>query len=320
MSMLMMRAVRVHEYGGPGVMSVEQVERPTPHSGEVLVRVVYAAVIPLDWKIRSGMLQNQFPQSLPYTPGAVFSGVIDSVGEDVTEFNSGEFVFGKMPGAYSEYGVVPVSTPFLNGLFHVPANLSLEKAATIGAGAESAWKALFTEGNLESGQTVLIHAAAGGVGQYAVQLAKWKGANVIGTASISNVEYVKQLGADQVIDYTTTPFENMLKEVDLVIDTVGGSTQDRSWSVVKPGGRIVSLVQPFSKEKAKEYDVTAILSTAFPTYDDNMAVARLLADGTIKPGIDRMYRLDEVREAHARSESRHGRGRILLSISDNIGQ
>lgn len=315
MSKLLMKAVRVHDFGDPGVLKLEDVERPEPRSGEVLVRVVYAAVIPLDWKIRSGILKDIFPQPMPYIPGAVFSGIIESVGDNVTEFKVGDFVFGKMKGTYSEYGIVSVSEPYLNGLLHVPKNLKLEDAATIGAGAESAWKALFTEGNLESGQTVLIHAAAGGVGQFAVQLAKWKGAKVIGTASSANLDYVKSLGADQVIDYTTTAFEDVVKDVDLVVDTVGGSTQDRSWSVLKPSGCLVSLVQPPSQEKAREFEVTAKFSSAFPTYDDNKAVAQLLADGTIKAQIDRIYPLNDVKEAHMRSEGRHSRGRILLSAN-----
>jgi NADPH:quinone reductase-like Zn-dependent oxidoreductase len=315
MSKSLMKAVRVHEFGDPGVLKLEDVERLEPQSGEVLVRVVYAAVIPLDWKIRSGILKDLFPQPLPYIPGAVFSGIIESVGDNVTEFEAGDFVFGKMKGSYSEFGIVSVSDPYLNGMFHVPKNLKLEDAATIGAGAESAWKALFTEGNLESGQTVLIHAAAGGVGQFAVQLAKWKGAKVIGTASSANLDYVKSLGADQVIDYTTTPFEEVVKDVDLVLDLVGGSTQDRSWSVLKPGGCLVSLVQPPSQEKALGFKVAAKFSSAFPTYDDNQTVAQLLADGTIKAEIDRIYPLSEVKEAHIRSEGKHSRGRILLSAN-----
>ncbi len=308
-----MKAIRVHEFGNPSVLKLEDVERSKPQSGEVLVRVVYAAVIPLDWKIRSGA--GIFPQPLPYTPGAVFSGIIETVGDNVTKFKVGDFVFGKMEGSYSEFGIVPVSEPYLNGMFHVPENLTLEDAATIGAGAESAWKVLFTAGNLESGQTVLIHAAAGGVGQFAVQLAKWKGAKVIGTASSANLDYVKSLGADQVIDYSTIPFEEVVKDVDLVVDLVGGSTQDRSYSVLKPGGRLVSLVQPPSEEKASKFGVTAKLSSEFPTPDDNKAVAQLLADGTIKAEIDRIYPLSEAKEAHIRSESRHSRGRILLSVN-----
>ncbi|TNJ62098.1 NADP-dependent oxidoreductase [Paenibacillus hemerocallicola] len=317
MSKILMKAVRVNEYGDSGVLKLEDVERPEPQSGEVLVRVAYAAVIPLDWKIRSGILKDVFPQTLPYTPGAVVSGIIESVGDDVTEFEARDHVFGKMKQSYSEYGIVSVSEPYslLNGLLHVPENLKLEDAATIGAGAESAWKALFTEGNLKSGQTVLIHAAAGGVGLFAVQLAKWKGAKVIGTASIENLDYVKSLGADQVIDYRTTPFEEVVKDVDLVVDTVGGSTQDRSWSVLKPGGCIVSLAQPLSQEKAREFGVTAKHSTAAPTYDDNKAIAQLLADGVIKAEIDSVYPLSEVKEAHLRSEGRHSRGRILLSAN-----
>lgn len=313
MSKTFMKAICVHEFGDPNVLKLENLERPKPKSGEVLVRVAYAAVIPLDWKIRSGA--DIFPQPLPYIPGAVFSGIIENTGENVTEFEVGDFVFGKMKGAYSEFGIVSVSEPYLNGMFHVTENLTLEDAATIGAGAESAWKALFTAGNLKSDQTVLIHAAAGGVGQFAVQFAKWKGAKVIGTASSANLDYVKSLGADQMIDYKTIPFEEVVKNVDLVIDLVGGSTLDRSYSVLKPGGCLVSLVQPPSEEKARKFGVTAKLSSEFPTQDDNKAVAQLLVDGTIKAEIDKIYPLSQAKEAHIRSESRHGRGRILLSVN-----
>jgi NADPH:quinone reductase-like Zn-dependent oxidoreductase len=317
MSKTLMNAVRVHEYGGPDVLKLEEAERPQPQVGEVLVRVAYAAVLPLDCRIRKGMLVEVFPQTLPYIPGGVASGIVESVGENVTDFKVGDQVFGKIRYAYAEYAIVSVSEPYsvFNGLLHVPENLKLEDAATIGAGAESAWKALFTEGNLESGQTVLIHAAAGGVGQFAVQLAKWKGARVIGTASKTNLDFIKSLGADQVIDYTSTYFDEVVKDVDLVVDSVGGDTQDRSWSVMKPGGTLVSLVQPPSQEKAGEYGATAKFNSAFATYDNMKTIAQLLANGTIKAQIDRIYLLDKVREAHIQSESRHSRGRILLGAN-----
>ncbi len=250
MNKSLMKAVVVHEYGGVDVMKLEEVERPQPQGGEVLVRVNFAAVLPLDWKIRNGSARAVFPKTFPYIPGAAVSGIIESVGTDVTDFQAGDRVFGSVNGAYAEYGIEGVSGVFspLNGLVHMPEKLSFENAATIRAGADAAWKVLFSEGDLEAGQTVLIHAAAGGVGQFAVQLAKWKGATVIGTASTSNLDFVKSLGADQVIDYTTTPFEQVVNDVDLVVDSVGGDTQDRSWSVLKRGGILVTLSQPPSQE------------------------------------------------------------------------
>jgi NADPH:quinone reductase-like Zn-dependent oxidoreductase len=305
-----MQAILIHEYGGPDVLKVEEIERPQPKVGEVLVRIVYAAAIPLDYKIRNGWLQDVFPITFPYIPGTAVSGFVESVGAGVTGFQPGDRVFGSVKGAYAEYGIATV-----NDLVKMSDNLTFEDAAAIKAGAESAWKAVFTEGELQAGQTVLIHAAAGGVGQFTVQLAKWKGAKVIGTASTANFNFVTSLGADQVIDYTTTQFEDVVKDVDLIVDLVGGETENRSWSVLKRGGMLVSLTQPPSQEKAKDHDVTAKFNSKFPTYQDSETIARLIAEGTIKAEIDTIYPLGQAKEALEKSEARHGRGRILLSIS-----
>lgn len=310
MSKTKMNAILIHEYGGPEVLKLEEVDRPNPSAGEVLVSIHYAAVIPLDWKIRNGWMQNVYPKSFPYIPGACVSGIVESVGPGVTEFNVGARVFGQVDGAYAEYGIAKV-----NKLLKMPNGLSFEAAATIGAGADTAWRALFTEGELKAGQTVLIHAAAGGVGQFAVQLAKWKGAHVIGTASTANLDFVKALGADQVIDYTTTAFEDVIKEVDLVVDSVGGDTENRSWGVLKQGGILVSLTQPASQENAQKHGVTAKFNTKFPTYEDLQTIAQLIADGTIKAEIDSIFPLSQTNKALEKSEARHSRGRILLRLT-----
>jgi NADPH:quinone reductase-like Zn-dependent oxidoreductase len=321
-----MRAVLIREYGGPNVMKLEEIDRPVPSAGEVLVKIHYATVIPLDWKIRNGWVQNVFPKTFPYIPGFYASGVIESIGPGVTEFHIGDRVFGMVDGAYAEYGIAsagkPADTPNaeyaaapVDALVKMPDGLSFEEAATIRAGAETAWKALFTEGELRAGQTVLIHAAAGGVGQFAVQLAKWRGAHVIGTCSTANLDFVKSLGADRVIDYTTTAFEDVVKEVDLVVDAVGGYTEDRSWSVLKRGGILVSLTQPPSQENAQKYGVTAKFNTKFPTYENLRTIAQLIADGAIKAEIDSVFPLSQSNKALEKSESGHGRGRILLQIN-----
>jgi NADPH:quinone reductase-like Zn-dependent oxidoreductase len=275
--------------------------RPDPQENEVLVRVNYAGVIPIDFKIRNGWLHNLFPQSFPFTPGSAISGVIESVGPGITILKPGDRVFGAVKGAYAQYAIAQPDELVL-----MPDNLSMKDAAAIRAGADSAWKALFTEGNLEAGQTVLIHAAAGGVGQFAVQLAKWKGATVIGTASTSNIDFVQSLGADQVIDYTKTPFENVVQNVDLVVDAVGSDTEDRSWPIIKHGGILVSLTQFPSQEKAKEFGVISKFNTKFPTPKDLEKLAQLIANGTIKAEIDTVYPLKNVRTAHKQSEiSKH---------------
>lgn len=310
MSESRMQAILVPEYGGPDVLKLEEVDRPAPLAGEVLVKIHYAAVIPLDWKIRNGWVQNVFPKSLPYVPGFCASGIVESTGPGVTEFTVGARVFGTVNGAYAEYGIAKA-----NELVDMPDGLSFEHAASIKAGADAAWKALFTEGELEAGQTVLIHAAAGGVGQFAVQLAKWKGAHVIGTASAANLDFVKSLGADQVIDYTATAFEDVVKEVDLVVDSVGGDTENRSWTVLKQGGILVSLTQPPSQENARKHGITAKFNTKFPTYANLQTIAQLIADGTIQAEIDSVFPLSQTNKAFEKSEARHGRGRILLGVN-----
>ncbi|OZB95322.1 NADP-dependent oxidoreductase [Paenibacillus sp. XY044] len=308
----LMQAAQIHEYGGPDVLKIGEVEVPQPKTGEVLVRIVYAAVIPLDYKIRNGWVQDVFPVTFPYIPGFYASGHIEAVGPDVTAFKPGDRVFGTVKGGYAEYAIA-----IANDLVSMPDHLSYEDAATIKAGAETAWKALFTEGELEPGQTVLIHAAAGGVGQFAVQLAKWKGATVIGTASTANLDFVKSLGADQVIDYTTTRFEEAVPHVDLIVDSVGGDTETRSWSVLKRGGILVSLTQPPSAEAAKEHGVTAKFNTKFPTPEDSETIARMIADGKLKVSIETIFPLSQAKSALEKSETGHGRGRILLGVSSS---
>ncbi|CAM4490667.1 NADP-dependent oxidoreductase [Paenibacillus endophyticus] len=305
----MMKAIQVREYGGPEVLKLEEISRPRPLAGEVLVRIAYAAAIPLDWKIRKGWLQRVFVKTMPYTPGTSVSGIVEAAGEGVAGFQPGDRVFGNVNGGYAEYGIAPA-----HDLVLMPSHLSFEDAATIKGGAESAWKALFSEGELEAGQTVLIHAAAGGVGQFAVQLAKWKGAAVIATASSRNLDFVKALGADEVIDYTATPFENVAKNVDLVVDSVGGDTEERSWPVIKQGGKLVALTQAPSAQQAEQYGIKAMFNTKFPTTEDLQTIAQFLADGMITAQIDSIYPLSEAAQAHEKSESRHGRGRIVLKV------
>lgn len=304
-----MQAIRVYQYGNEEVLQLESIPVPVPKDNEVLIRVHYAGIVPVDYKIRNGWMHARFPQTFPYIPGTIMSGVIDTVGSAVSEFKASDRVFGSVKGAYAAYAIAEPKE-----LVHMPDRLSLKEAATIRGGADTAWKALFSEGELGAGQTVLIHAAAGGVGHFAVQLAKWRGATVIGTASTGNIDYIQSLGADQVIDYTTTAFESVVHDVDLVVDAVGGTTEDRSWSVIKQGGKLVALTQLPSKEKAKAFKVTATFNTKFPTHANLEQLAQLLADGTIKAEINTVYSLADVKQAHKQCEGKRGRGRILLEL------
>jgi NADPH:quinone reductase-like Zn-dependent oxidoreductase len=191
-----MQAIRVYQYGGLEQLKFEQVPCPEPRAGEVLVRVYAAGVLPAEWKMRQGFFKNM-PISFPYIPGSAFAGVVAQVGPGVTAFQQGQAVFGRSnAGAYAEYTTVAVETLALK-----PASLSFDEAATISGGATTAWTALFENGALQAGQRVLIQGAAGGVGLFAVQFARWKGARVIGTASTANVDFVRSLGAETVVDY-----------------------------------------------------------------------------------------------------------------------
>lgn len=308
-----MKAIRVHQYGEVGELQVEEIARPEPQADEVLIQVRYAGVNPIDWKVRKGLVHHLIPMTFPYIPGLAISGIVEKVGSDVTQFQAGQAVFGMtLSGAYSQYTVSKA-----NDLVQIPEGVSLEDAVALVSGASTAWKALFSEGDLQPGQTVLIHAAAGGVGQFAVQLAKWRGAKVIGTASTGNVEFVRSLGADQVIDYKNTAFEEVVSDVDLVVDAVGGDTLERSWSVIKKGGTLVSIVQPLSQEKANDLGIQVHFNTSKPTTENLRTLAVLMADGTIKAEIEQIYPLHEAAEAHKKSESRHARGRILLQAQSN---
>ncbi|WP_051506860.1 NADP-dependent oxidoreductase [Saccharibacillus sacchari] len=303
-----MQAIQVDRYGDADVLELRETNRPQPQENEVLVRIAFAAMIPLDWKIRNGWLEQVFPIAFPYIPGFNASGIVEAVGSKVATLQPGDRVFGELRGSYAQYAVAKE-----DALVKLPDSISLEDAAAIKAGADSAWKALFLEGDLQSGQRVLVHAAAGGVGQFAVQLAKWKGATVIGTASADNLEFVKSIGADVVIDYRSEDFSQLVKEVDLVVDTVGGDTEQRSWGVLKRGGILVSLVGDPDAEQAAAHGVRAKFNTVFATREHLLQIVDLLVDGTLKMETGHVYPLSEAGEAQRFSEQRRGRGRILLN-------
>ena len=317
-----MQAIRVHQYGGPDQLTLEQVPRPQPQAGEVLVRVYAAGVLPADWKVRQGLFQAYRPTTFPYIPGSAIAGIVEEVGPGVTTFEIGEAVFGRSTnGAYAEYTTIAVAPPALGPetfslLAQKHQSLSFDAAATISGGATIAWTALFEDGALQAGQQVLIHGAAGGVGSYAVQFARWKGARVIGTASMTNVDFVRRLGAETAIDYNSRPFEDVAHDVDLVLDTIGKDTLERSMHVIKRGGILVSLVEEPSAALAHQYGIQAKKNAILPTSSLLSTIAELIGDGHITPIISQTFSLREARQAHELSQSGHGRGRILLHIAD----
>lgn len=308
------QAIRVHQYGGPEQLTLEQIPCPEPQAGEVLVRVHAAGVLPAEWKLRQGFFRDVLPTSFPFIPGSAFSGVIEDVGSGVTAFQKGQAVFGRTTnGAYAEYATAAVETLALK-----PETLSFDEAATISGGATVAWTALFENAVLQAAQRILIHGAAGGVGLFAVQFARWKGAQVIGTASTANVEFVRSLGAQTVIDYTSAPFEQVVQDVDVVLDTIGGETLQRSMRVVKRGGILVSLLEQPPQEKARKLGIRAMKNTAalpFPSTNLLQTIAQLIEKGLVHVTVARTFPLHEANLAHELSQSGHGRGRIVLHIA-----
>jgi NADPH:quinone reductase-like Zn-dependent oxidoreductase len=305
-----MKAVQIHSFGGPEVLKFEDAPRPEPGTRQVLVRIHAAGVNPVDWKIREGKL-GQIP--LPSIMGSDFSGEIEALGPDVAEFRVGEMVFGSVAdesGSYAQYALAPVSH-----IVEKPKQIDHVMAAAIPVPAMTAWQALFDEAKLSPGQRVLIHAAAGGVGNFAVQFAKWKGAYVIGTASGSNADLVRSLGADEFIDYRSTRFEEVVRDVDVVFDTVGGDTQERSWKVLKKGGVLVSIVQPPSVQSAKAHNVRGIFMREDATRTEELIqISKLVADGKVKVNVETILPLSEARKAQELSQSGHARGKIVLRV------
>jgi NADPH:quinone reductase-like Zn-dependent oxidoreductase len=305
-----MRAVRIATHGGPDVMQVEAVPRPVAGPGEVLVRVHAAAVNPVDTQIRAE--PSGFAR-LPYVPGFDVSGVVAEVGAGVTGTRVGESVFAMLDlnrgGGYAEYVVVKQSE-----LAARPARLSHVEAASLPLVALTAWQALFETAGLEPGQTVLIHAGAGGVGTSAVQLAKWRGARVIATASERNHEFLRSLGADVVIDYRTQRFEDVARDVDVVLDPIGGETQLRSLGTLRDGGILVSLVGLIREARSPARNVRATGILVSPNADQLARIAALVDSGDLRPIVSYRFGLHDVAAAHRQSETGSTRGKIVLEV------
>src|SRR6202040_2706959 len=313
-----MKAIRIHNYGGPEVLKYEDAPRPQQQAGEFLIRAHAPGWNPTDWKVREGHMKDFWPHKFPLILGWDLSGVVEELGRGVSRFKIGDEVYGvpapTRNGAYADYIVVRESELALkpNSLHHI-------RAAAVPLAALTAWQALFDTAQLQPGQRVLIHAGSGGVGHFAVQFAKWKGADVFATASTKNQDFLRKLGVDEPIDYTQQRFESVARNIDIVLDTIGGETQERSWSVLKKGGNLVSLVQPPSEEKAKELGVRAAFMAGHPSGAQLAEIAKLINSGGLRPVIDRIPPLSEVRRAHELSQSRHTRGKIVLRVSNGDG-
>ena len=311
--MTTMKAVRMHEYGGPEVLRYEDAPRPEPAAGEVLVRVHAAAVNPVDWKIRAGYMKNFLHYSLPFIVGWDLSGVVEAAGTGVADWKAGDEVYSRPDlsrnGAYAEYIAVRASE-----LGRKPKTLDHVNSAAIPLAGLTAWQAMFDAGGLTAGQRILIHAAAGGVGTFAVQLAKWKGAYVIGTASGRNHAFLRELGADETIDYTQTPFETAVGDVDVVLDAMGGETRQRSWQVLKKGGILVSIVGPPSAEDAAAHGVRQVGMFVQPNRAQLEEMAGLVDSGKLRPIVEEVLPLEEAARAHEKNQTLHTRGKLVLRV------
>jgi NADPH:quinone reductase-like Zn-dependent oxidoreductase len=308
-----MKAVRFHTYGGPEVLVYEDAPIPAVGDGEVLIRVHATSVNPFDCAVRAGYMDGYFHYQMPLIPGSDVSGVIEAVGPGVTGFAPGDEVYGRggvfRDGANAEYVVV-----FATDVAAKPASLDHVHAAALPHVTLTAWQALFEMAQLSAGQTVLIHGAGGGVGHIAVQLAHWRGANVIGTAS-ANLEVLRELQVEQIIDYSQTPFETVAHDVDVVLDTIGGPVQERSYGVLKPGGILVSIIQLPSEEVAQAHNVRAVMLSSVPPVGQTLTeAAGLVASGQLKPIVSAVLPLAETRQAHEMIEGKHTRGKIVLQV------
>jgi NADPH:quinone reductase-like Zn-dependent oxidoreductase len=307
-----MKAVRIHTFGSSEVMHLEDVEMPRPGRGQVLIRIVAASVNPVDYKMRSGAFQPQ-GLTMPLTLGRDVSGVIEAVGRGVTDVDVGDEVFALLDrdhGGYAEYVVIRGDSVALK-----PKSIDHIHAAAVPLAAITAWQGLFDHGMLRRGERVLIHGAAGGVGHFAVQFAKERGAYVIVTARASDHSLLTDLGADEVIDYQHERFEDRAHDVDLVLDLVAGETQKRSWKTLKNGGRMVSTLKPPEKKDGAGKAVVSENFMAQPNRAELQEIARLIDSGKVRVVVQQTLPLTEVRHAHEVLEKEHVQGKLVLEVA-----
>jgi NADPH:quinone reductase-like Zn-dependent oxidoreductase len=308
-----MLAWRVHKFGPPETMILERIPRPDPGAGEVLIDVHAAGVGPWDAWIRAG--KSALPQPLPLTLGSDLSGTVGAIGSGVSELAVGDQVFGvtntQFLGAYAEYAVASAGM-----LAKKPCALSYTEAASVPVIAVTAWQGLFDHARLEAGQTVVIHGAAGNVGAYAVQLARRARLRSIATAGTKDIEYVRSLGADRVLDYHTQRFEDEVKDVDAVFDLVGGEVQMRSFGVLRPGGKLISAVSKPDQDRAKQHGVTAAFFLVDVTTERLRTIAELIDGGELKTCVGAVLPLADARDAHMMLERQLAspRGKIVLDV------
>ncbi len=309
----MMKAIVFHEYGGPQVLKYEDAPRPKPKENEALVRVIAAGVNPVDALIRTGKYAKFFGTTLPLIPGYDIAGIVEKTGAKITKLKAGDSIYAYVlwGGGYAEYAVATEGEATAK-----PKSLNYIEAAAVPLVALTAWQALIDTAKLSAGQTVLIHGGSGGVGSMAIQIAKARGAKVIATASTSNQELLKQLGADVAIDYTKTKFEDVAKDVDVVLDSVGKDTLARSYGVVRKGGIIATLVAEPDQAELDKHGIRGAAISVKPNASELAEITKLIEEKKIKPVVSQVLPLTEAVKAQEQAATHHTRGKIVLKIAD----
>jgi NADPH:quinone reductase-like Zn-dependent oxidoreductase len=306
------RTARIHSFGGPDVLRIEEVEPSMPDALQVLVSVKAASVNPVDFKIRSGKYPAVREDRLPYTLGRDASGIVEKCGAQSTRFKIGDEVVGMVGiggGGYAEKVVLDEAA-----MARKSGEINYVHAAAIPLAGQTAWQGLFRYGQLKAGQVVLIHGGSGGVGHFAVQFAKAKGARVLTTVSTNNLEFAHTLGADVVIDYKTQRFEDLAQDLDMVFDLIDGETRERSWKLLKKGGALVSTLSEPSQQTAAQHGVRALRYTVEADGKELDEILRLVASGKVKPHVQKTYPLDEAAQALACVEQGESIGKIVLTV------
>jgi len=311
-----MKAVMAHEFGGAEALSYEDSIKPRLHKGELLIKVRASSINPIDTKSIRADSEYKDLLTLPLIPGVDVAGIVADIGEGVTSLKTGEKVYGyagvlqQGTGAFAEYTVVPE-----NSIAKMPENLTFTEAGAISLAASSAYLALVGHMKLQPAQKILIHGGAGGIGTFAIQLAKHLGAHVTATTSVDGIVYATFQGADEVIDYEFQSFEKILKDYDAVLDTVGGEVYTKSFQVLKKGGIIVSMLCPPNETLMKQYTVRAVLEVIKVNQDLLNKISTLVEEGVLKVNISKIYPLKNIRDAFEAKENDHVLGKIAIEVA-----
>jgi NADPH:quinone reductase-like Zn-dependent oxidoreductase len=311
----MMKAVVVNEWGGPEVLKYQDAPKPEPKDDEILVRVMAAGVNPVDSYVRQGMFAKRGVDNRPAIIGYDIAGVVEKTGANAKRFKKGDAVYCYLSvmrgGGYAEFAVAKESETALK-----PKNINFDEAAAVPLAATTAWQALIDSGKIAKGQTVLIHGGSGGVGSFAIPIAKTHGTKVIATASTAHQATLKQLGVDQAIDYTTTKFEDVVKDVDLVLNCVRADALGRSYGVTKKGGTIVSITDEPDQTECAKRELHCSRLGAHPDAKVLEELTKLIEAGKIKPIVSQTFPLAEANKAHEQIETHHTLGKIVLKVAE----